>query len=214
MTKLQKRFHRISYFTFLVCVSLLIVMHTTACGAATWLTDASTVIEAVLASITSLSGVIAILVPAAGPITAALNLALQEVQKIAALVAQYQTTPGESLLAEIESAIQLAITNLQGLLSPIGVPAAAAQKIAAIAEAILTQFEAWAALIPALKVSTPVATGAAAQTTISAAHVAKLAAVHSLPLKSEDFKTKINAILSMPTGDATVDAAFAKVQPL
>jgi hypothetical protein len=197
---------------FFMSTALLCCIHLAGCTAsATWLTDASSVIEAVLASISALSGVIAAFVPAAGVLSNALNIALQEVTEIQSLVSQYQTSPSETLLQKIEAAIQLVITNLQPLLSPTGVPAAAAQKLEAIAQAILSQFEAWAALIPSLKAVT---TSGTASVTVSSAHVAQLAAAKSLPLDSEHFKAKINAIIAKPTGDAVVDAAFAKVKPL
>lgn len=209
---MKQSIHRAAWLTFLVSTSLLLILHTVACGAASWLTDASTVIEAVLASISALSGVIAVFVPAAGILSNALNVALQEVTEIQTLVSQYQTSPSETLLQKIEASIQLVVTNLQPLLSPVGVPAAAATKIQQIAQAILTQLEAWAALIPSLKVAT--SSAGAATTTISAAHVERLATAKSLPLNSGDFKAKVNAIIEKPTGDAAVDAAFAKVKKL
>ena len=93
--------------------------------AGTFLSEAPQVIEAVLGSLSGILAVVGILVPGASAFIAAINEIIAEIQAIETLVEEYKTTPDETLLQKIEAAIQLAITNIQPLLAPLGLLRAA-----------------------------------------------------------------------------------------
>lgn len=195
--------HRALAIIFLVSSTMLVMCAITGC-AGTFLADASPVIEAVLAAISSVSGILSILVPGASQVFSILSAVTGEVQEIQTLIEQYKTTPNETTLQKIEAGIQLAITNIQPLLAPVGVPAAVATKIAAIGQLILGQLEAWLSLFPSLS-STPVTTTAAAAPAVTAHVIVSI----KKPMSAKNFSKAVNAILDTPTGDAKTDAAFA-----
>ena len=209
LRRFQSR-HRAAILFVFLCSSSALVMSAMMGCAGTWLSEAGTIIDAVLAGLTTLSGALTIFDPTLGAAVAAvlavIKAASDEVTEIETLVAQYQTTPDETTLQKIESGIQLAITNLQPLLAPVNLPAALIVKIQQIAQVVLSQFESWASLISAVKPA-PVAAASELEahnlTPVATAHVSK-------PLSANDLRTKINNILKTPTGDAAVDKAFDK----
>lgn len=173
--------------------------------AGTFLSEAPTVIQIVLGSLSSILAVVGIIVPGSTVITGAINAAVAELQEIEALVEEYKTTPDETLLNKIEAGIQLAITNIQPLLAPIGIPAAAATKIGAIAQLILSQLEAWAAIFPASAPSPAVT---------AEAHAAVSKVTVSKPLPPAALRAELNSLFAQQTGDTATDAAFATVPKL
>jgi hypothetical protein len=200
------RHHKLFVLIFLASSTLLV-----AGCAGTFFSEAPAVIQAVIASVAAISAALSFvpgLGAAATAISAILNIASQEATEIETLIQQYQTTPDETTLQKIEAGIQETITNINQLLAPTGLPAALATKIGSIAQVILDQFEAWAALIKSIKTPTT-STGTAATPSVAAV----LAAGPKL-LTAEQFKKKVNELLESPTGDPDTDAAFAKAPRL
>ena len=132
---------------------------------------------------------------------------LQRFQAIETLDDEYKTTPDETLLQKIEAAIQLAITNIQPLLAPLGLPAAAAQKIAAIAQLILSQLEAWASIFPAASPAPELDAAEAIATPKATTTIGK-------PLSPKSLRNALNSLIEQQTGDEATDAAFATIPKL
>ena len=202
------RLHQALAIIFIASTSLLTIFAISGCSG-TFLSEAPSVIEAVLAAISSVSGILTLLVPGASQVFAVLNAVTGEITEIQTLISQYQTTPSETTLQKIEAAIQLAITNIQPILAPAGVPAATATKVGAVAQLILGQLEAWLSLFPALA---PVS--AAPVITANIAGQRHVTSVVKKPMSAKDFKKAVNDILEAPTGDPATDAAFAKAKKL
>lgn len=182
----------------------------TGCEELTWLNDALNLMPVLVASAASIVSVLAALtgnaVPAAvlAEISAWSTKVEAGLKNIEALVAQYKTTPGESLLAEIEAAAQLSVSDISSFSTIVGVPAALAAKLQSVAQLILTQLEAWLSLLPVFKAT------ATANTATSPTPVPAFAA----PVTHKAFSSLFNATLQMPTGDDDVDQATAKAKLL
>ena len=189
---------------FAVSAALFAVSLIAGC-AGTFFSEAPSVIQAIIGSVAAIAAALSF-VPGLGTeaaaISAILTAADNEASEIEMLIQQYQTTPNETTLQKIEAAIQLAISNMTKLLSPLNIPPALATKIGNIAQVMLDQFEAWAALIASIKVP--------ASGKLEVTDHAKAAAAMSKLLTAKQYKTRVNDILDTPTGDATVDAAFAR----
>lgn len=195
--------HRLFMAVFVISTFYLASMIISGCGVPNWLSEAPSIIKAVLATITSVVSAIGALDPGLGvptailtTITTAFNAALTEIQNIETLVQDYQTTPNETTLQKIEQGIQLVTDNLGKLLAPLPIPAALSSKLAAFIDIILGQLEAWGSLIPALKPSVAVA-GATLNITV--------------PMPVSDYKKAVNALLEEKTGDPVIDNAFGSV---
>ena len=177
----------------------------TGCMVPTWLTDATTMMPVLVSAAGSvLSFVLGLTgnVVAAGVVTAITDWANKisaGLANVESLVEQYNTTPGESLLAEIESAAQLVVSDISTFDSILGVPAAVSTPIQKMAQLILTQLEAWSSLLPALKAA-PAAPGT--NMTII------------VPFSKTGFKAAFNDVLDEATGNNDVDAALAGAKRL
>lgn len=193
----QHRYHFATITAVIICGFMM-----SGC-AGSFLADAPSIIAAVTASLTGILSVIGILVPGSTALTGVIQVALAEIQEIETLVEQYKTTPDETILQKIEAAIQLAITNIRPLLAPVGVPEAAAAKIGAIAQLILSQLEAWQTIFPASKPNTT-------SLADNLVHGVPTYAI-AKPLTSEQFKSAVNDIAHAPSGDAVTDEAFLKL---
>ena len=173
-------------------------------GLPTWLADAEKIIPVLAegaASILSLISALTGNAVAAGvlsEISAWASKIEAGIKNIQDLVAQYQTTPGESLLNEIESAVNLVVGDIGSFASIVGVPAVLATKVQAPAQFLLTELESWASLLPALK----------------AAAVAGTKITITVPLDQHAFRHAWNNLLNEPSGDPAVDLALAKAKRL
>lgn len=139
-------------------------------------------------------------------ITGVSKLVEAGITDVQAMVAEYEKNPSTTLLSSIEAGAQAVIDNLNRLLTDINVPSGAATPIVNLATLLLQQFEAWASVIPTLKVTTADHDVHALKTAIS--HL------KAVPMTAKAYKAAHNAILDTPTGDAAMDAVLAKVARL
>jgi len=177
----------------------------TGCAVPTWLTDATNLLPVLISGAASLLSFIAAIsgqtIPAAAlaEITTIANDVETELKVVEELIGEYNTTPNETVLQKIDAAAKLVVANLSKLLAVDGLPDAVNSKVQSIAQLLLTQFEAWLSLLPAVNAATAVA---GARITIT------------IPSTKKDLKSQFNAILDAPTGDAAVDAALQKTKRL
>lgn len=120
------------------------------------------------------------------------------------LIAQYQaSTPGtqqDGILAEIQDVTQIMVNNLQALLPEFHVFDPATQaKVSAVANALLVQIEALAAIIPAVQ---------------GQVKIQQVANAGKLPMNAQQFASHFNQILMHGTGDDAVDGALSTLKPL
>ena len=194
----------------LVSGAFAVCMVVTGCAAPAWLTDAESLIPILGASITSVLSFIAAMTGNAGlsSVLNAISTVITDVgnglTELQSLITQYKSNPSETTLQKIEDVANLISTNLNQILTATGLPAAVASKIQSWAQLVLTQLEAWLAVLPSLKV---------------AAAAKSERVLMSIPAPANDkimsaaaLKGAINEIWTTPTGDPTVDAALVKVK--
>lgn len=194
-------------FFYLGCalMALAVSVYLTGCAVPTWLTDANAIIGTVLVSASSIAAFLASL-SGNSAIAAAINLALPYIQDISnglndldQFVADYNASPSDTTLQKIEAGLSDAIGLVQKFLSDTGIASispALGAKIAAWAQLVLEQLEAWQATFPAL----------------SAKAGTRLTIV--IPFSKGEFKNQFNALLNEPTGDPEIDAALKKAKRL
>jgi hypothetical protein len=191
-------------------LAITAMLHLSGCSG-TVFADANNVAETILASLTALLTALAV-IPGTEKYTAAIQEIATVTQNILKLMGEYRQNQNESTLQQIEDGIQLAITNLQQIFGGTGLSQSVIAKVEAIAQLILTEFEAWSNQVNALK-------PAPAQAQVVPGHAlaafnAQVATQHSYagvkPLSNHDLKQKINAVLESKTGDAQTDEAFEK----
>jgi hypothetical protein len=189
---------RFGLFTVLITACVVL----SACAAPTWLTDAGSVIAMVGASFTSIASLIAgltgnvALAAALATVSAWITKIQTGLSDIEELVSQYNEAANPTILSDIEAGLADVQANIAQDFSNLGLPAGVLSIISQISAVALSQLEAWGSLIPAIK--------AAAMTKMT---------ITTLYTKAE-YKAKVNAILSTPTGDVQTDAALAKVKKL
>ena len=135
-----------------------------------------------------------------------------DLQLIASLIAAYQkadaaTQPG--ILNQIESAINAAQTDLQGLLTALHIKDPATQaKITAVIGIVLSEVQSLAAILPMVKAGaalTPNENPHVSQKTRDMGHP-------KTPLSANQFVASFNATLTAKTGNADLDKATAGLE--
>ncbi len=202
MKRLCVKYHKLFLVLLLVQVALLLA----ACGPLTWLTDAMNILPivaqmaaAILTLIATLSGGAILPVDIAAMIATVISGALAGIKDIEAMVAEYKANPQATTLAKIKEATQAVIDHLDAFITDtLGkiTNQALSDKIKAMVVLILNEVVAFASLLPGLDAK-------AGQ---------KLTIV--VPMSTKDAKSSWNAILTSPSGDATVDAALATLPKL
>jgi hypothetical protein len=197
----------------------LVVLNLAACGLATWLSDANTILPVVLDSVLGVLTLVSTLrggalSPAeADAITnfgASIQNALQQIQT---MVDDYEQSASATLLAEITAAVNAVKSDLANFLPTVRITDPATQaEIEDVFTLVSEQITAWATVIPAL-------TGTATATVPTPAGSAHLTVAHDkfelvTPLSKKAYKAAYNAILARMTGNAEVDAALAKLKRL
>jgi hypothetical protein len=197
----------------------LAVLNLAACGLATWLSDANTILPVLLDSVLGVLTLVSTLrggalSPAeADAITnfgASIQNALQQIQT---MVDDYEQSASATLLGEITAAVNAVKTDLANFLPTIHVTDPATQaEIEDIFTLVSEQITAWATVIPAL-------TGTATATVPPMPTTEHLTVIHDkfelvTPLSKKAYKAAYNAILARTTGNAEVDAALAKLKRL
>lgn len=203
----------------LACLLAFVSLNLAACGLATWLTDANTILPVVLDSVLGILTIVAqlrggSLTPAeADSITSFATSIQTALKSIQAIVDEYEQNSSPALLADITAAVKAVQDNLATFLPAVHVSDPATQAtIENIFTLVAEQIAAWATVIPAL-------TGTAKATVPAPAAAAKLSVVHDTfqlvtPLTKKAYKAAYNDLLARPTGSAEVDAALAKAKKL
>ena len=200
MKKFLVTYRRLFFALAVACVAFW----ATACAIPTWLQDANSIIPMLVASATSILSFIAALTgnAVAAEVLAAISAWSTKVdaglKNIEDLISQYNENPNDTLLQNIEGEAQVVVSDIGTFSSIVDVPTAISTKIQAVAQLILTQLIAWMSLLPAAKKSL------AAGTVVT----------FIVPFDSKSFKSQVNAVWALPTGDAAVDKAAAKVKRL
>ena len=208
MKSFLKRNYRALFIFSMLCFTCLIV----GCGLPTWLADANSILPVAVQSILGILSLVAALsgkTLSASEVTTITNFGTSvqnAIKDIEAMVEDYQQQSSTTLLGEIEAAVTALQSQLTQFLTDVHVTDPSTQaKISAIVNLVLTQIEAWASIIPALK--------ATATATVTPAGVAVTRVPEIVPLKvpltKQAFKQAYNAVLNTPTGNADVDAACA-----
>ena len=170
-----------------------------------WIGEAEEIVSALIPAAANLVALVAAL-EGKGVSTADLQViqnagtqAGADLQLIQSLIAAYEKADASAqpgLLNQIQSAIQAAQGNLQGLLPALHIKDTATQtKITAVIGILLSEVQSLAAIVPLVN---PNASPAA----VSAARVAVR---KSAPLRAEEFVKSYNATLTAKTGNAGLD---------
>lgn len=200
--------HRYFFFTLsLACALFAVCMVMSGCNTPAWLTDAEQLIPILGATITSVLSFIAGLTgnPALSAVLGTISTIITDVgnglAELETLINQYKSSPNETTLQKIEDIANLISSNLNQILQATGLPDAIASKIQAWASLVLSQLEAWLAILPALK---------------TAALTGKVSAkpLNDQIMSASALKSAANEIWATKTGDPAVDAALANVVPV
>jgi hypothetical protein len=196
-------YHRFFVALFVACFGLTCAFLVAGCaGLPQWLSDAPTILATVGTSITSVIGLLAALT--GNPALSAASLAISAwitkvstaIQDVETLVKQYQADESTTLLGDIEAALATAEADINTDFSNLGLPASFLSVVTQIAALALSQLQAWGTLIPSLS--------AKAMESVSL----------KVPYSKKEYEAAFNKILDTPTGDATVDAALARIKRL
>lgn len=169
------------------------------CGVAQWVKAAQQILPVVLPMVTNLVSAISLLqgktVSAADfrSINDTANQVSADLNLVGQLVDQYQSSPNATTVAKISSALQDVNAHLSQLLTSLHISdPSTAEKVTAIATLINTEVNSIIQILPATSSN---------RTKVRASTVA--------PLSAAQLKHRYNAIVSQPTQNAQVDAAFA-----
>jgi hypothetical protein len=176
--------HRTMIFTmFLVSAFLTSILCVTGCAAAAFLTDLESVIPIALTGITGILSILAGIDPELSPAVAIVTPIIQKVEAdlttVKQLQAEYKSNASESVLEQIEAAVNEIIGNLNTVLQTNGLPTDEAAKISAIATAVNAELQAVLSTLPVFQAST-------AGQTLSV----------TKPSAAADFQAKINAVVA------------------
>jgi hypothetical protein len=177
----------------LALIALAACLYLTACASlAAWLSDANAMLPVFLASAGSILTAIGALTgnPALAAAAATLAKIGTEVKAgiatVQAMISEYESNPSTTLLGQIEETVQAVTDNISALLGDFGLPTEVSAPFVALAQLLLSQFEAWAALIPALK--------AAVEKDVVGVKMA-VSGLNTMPIKPADFTDQWNAIV-------------------
>lgn len=186
-----------------VSAILLVVLVIAGCALPTFLSDASQVIPEVLQSILAVLSLVGALTGGAlstaeiATVTTFGQNAETLLQSIQAMVTEYNSDKSASVLANIEAGVQSWIDNATSFLTSLHITNATVQtEIVDFVTLALTQFKAWATLLP----------------TLSASAGATLTIV--VPMTHKQFADNFNAIRTRQTGDAAVNEALAHIKKM
>jgi hypothetical protein len=193
-------------FMLLVAV---IILPLAGCGVPAWLSDASSIITLVGASVASIASFVAgltgntALAAALAVVSTWITKVQSGIEDLQTLITQYQASPSTGLLATIESALTDVQQNLATDFSNLGLPTSVLSVIGGIAGLASNLLAQWSAAITGIKTATT-----SEEFREATARLTTLA--DALPTAQTDFRNAVNALLSSSTGDPEVDAALAK----
>lgn len=158
--KFATKWHRVLFVVgcMLVCFAGCMVM--SGCAAPAWLTELE---QIPLVAGSALAGILSILGSFTGnaeltEVSALISGLVNKVQASIGVVnegiSEYKGSPSDSTLTKIEDALTDALSNLQQLLTVDGLPAAQAQQITTLSQALYEQLQAMLTLLPVFKTST------------------------------------------------------------
>jgi len=199
-TRHHRRLMRIGFaFTLLAaCLAL------SGCAVPVWLSDAESLVPLLAASATAALAFLGGLSPATAALVQKVITIIQDVSAgltdIATMIAEYKSNPNDTLLQKIEGVANLVVSNLQQVMADTGIPAAVAMVIQKWAQLVLSQLEAWLAVLPNLKLA------------VAEGRVESMERPADDRLLAHDqLRTELNEIFTPATGDAEVDEALGKV---
>jgi hypothetical protein len=162
------------------------------CAQPSWIGEASALIPvlsltagSILKFITALTGS-SISDAAQAELTTWVSRIQAELADVQTLIEQYKSAPSDTILAEIDQAVQLVNTDLAQDLTPLGLSPAVTAKVTAWVALASPTLAALVALVPALQGLSTAGAAVPKASTVKDAH---------------------NAVLVAPSGDAVVDAA-------
>lgn len=192
---------RFWYLVSLVLGIFAVVGFAAGCAAPTWLSDAGQVIPEIVQTIEAILSLAALAAGTAlsaseqNEITAYGDNAQTALDDIEQMVDAYNQNNSPSVLANIEAAVQSWISNATSFLSAFHIDNQKLEtEIVDFVTLALTQFKAWATLLP----------------TLSAMPGESITIV--IPMSKKQYGDNFNAIRTRKTGDAAVDAALAKLK--
>ena len=200
-------------------VVLCMTMIWSACSTS-WIGEAEQIVTAL---IPAASNIVALVAAMQGKSVSAGDLAMiqnagaqagTDLQLIQSLIAAYQKAddaakPG--ILNQIQSAINAAQANLQGLLQGLHIKDAATQaKVTAVIGIVLSEVESLAAVVPLVKAQ---GSGFSVQGSVGArvTHASSDADAKA-PLSANEFVASYNSTLTARTGNAALDRATAALK--
>lgn len=179
------RHHRGLFVFGCAMLTLCALVLVTGCGVPTFLTDLETIIpiaggaiSGILAIVGGLTGDAAV-VAAGVAVQAIVTKVDDEFTQINDLITQYKSSPNDTLLENIETAVGEVAADLQNILTIAGLPTDVASTIQGVVQAVLAQLNALLSVIPVFKASTA---------------GASLAVVK--PINAAAFKAQVNAALA------------------
>ncbi len=198
MTKLNRK----SRISMMVAVPVLAAALVTAgCGVAQWIQTVEQIVPVVLPMVSNLIAAVALLegkTVTAQDLTTITNAATQissDLSLVGQLIQQYQAQPATGTLNQISSAVSDAQSHLSQILPALHITdASTVQKITAIVNLISGELTAIANVIPLVQ------SGNTAQAKRQAAKL----------LSARQLKARFDAIVTAPTSNAIVNAAFAR----
>ncbi len=155
------------------------------CAAPTFLTDLEEIIPVASAAVGSILTIIGTfsgqpeLTIVGSAINAVASKAEADLKTVSTLINEYKANPSDTVLQNVENAINTAIGSLSAILQVNGLPAQQAQQITAIVTAVNQQMQALLTILPVFN----------SQTAGQQIAVTK-------PISASDFKAKVNAALS------------------
>ncbi len=144
-----------------------------------------------------------------------------DLQLVQSLIAAYEKADASAqpgILNQIQSALNVAQSDLQGILPALHIKDAATQaKITAVVGVLISEVQSLAAVVPLVQGS---ATGAVSakvsllgnQNPGAVAHNAARMGQPSVPLSARDFVKSYNSVLTAKSGNASVDSAARALQ--
>ncbi|MGH9352331.1 MAG: hypothetical protein ACRD2G_09250 [Terriglobia bacterium] len=183
---------------FLAIPALAVVL--AACGVAQWVKAAQQILPIVLPMVTNLVAAVSLLEGETispsdlNTISQTANQVSTDLNLVGQLVNQYQSSPSTTTLSSINNALADVNAHLNALMPALHITdPATVQKITAIAMLINTE-------VSSIEQILPLVSGGQAHATSRVA----------VPLNAAQLKRQYDAIVTQPSSNAQVDAAFAK----
>lgn len=183
--KFLTRYHRALFVFGCAILTLTAMVFITGCGVPTFLTDLETIVPVAAGAVSGLLAILGGITGNAAETAAAeaINVIVAKIDdeftELNSLIAEYKSNPNDTLLENIEAAVQEVTSDLSNILTIAGLPTNVATTIQNVVQAVLTQLNALLSIIPVFKSSTA---------------GASLAVVK--PIAAADFKKQINTALA------------------